>query len=69
MSPTLEILIIFLIILGNGLFVMSELAVVSARRVRLQQLAEQGDRKAGTALKLAADPNYFWERYKLASHC
>ncbi|WP_088243777.1 hemolysin family protein [Calothrix rhizosoleniae] len=59
MSPTLEILIIFLIILGNGLFVMSELAVVSARRVRLQQLAEQGDRKAGTALKLAADPNYF----------
>ncbi|MDJ0799752.1 MAG: hemolysin family protein [Calothrix sp. MO_167.B12] len=59
MSPTVELLIIFLLILGNGLFVMSELAIVSARKVRLQQLAERGDTKAGTALKLATAPNQF----------
>ncbi len=54
-----EILIIALLILANGLFVMSELAIVSARKVRLQQLAERGDIKARTALKLASSPNKF----------
>jgi putative hemolysin len=59
MSPTIEILIIFLLILANGLFVMSELAIVSARKVRLQQLANQGDAKARVALELASSPNQF----------
>ncbi len=59
MSPAIEILIIFLLILANGLFVMSELAVVSARKVRLQQLAERGDLKARAALTLASSPNQF----------
>jgi putative hemolysin len=59
MSPAIEILIIFLLILANGLFVMSELAVVSARKVRLQQLAERGDLKARAALALASSPNQF----------
>lgn len=59
MSPTSEILVILLLIFGNGLFVMSELAVVSARKVRLQQLANQGDTKARIALDLASSPNQF----------
>ena len=59
MSPTIEILTILLLILANGLFVMSELAIVSSRKVRLQQLAERGDAKARAALELASSPNQF----------
>lgn len=59
MSPTVEILIVLLLILANGVFVMSEMAIVSARKARLQQLANQGDRKARTALELANAPNMF----------
>ncbi|HEY9872808.1 MAG TPA: CNNM domain-containing protein, partial [Candidatus Obscuribacterales bacterium] len=59
MSPTIEILIILLLTLGNSLFVMSEMAIVSARKVRLQQMANQGDTKARAALDLASEPNQF----------
>ncbi|MEH2133653.1 MAG: hemolysin family protein [Nostoc sp.] len=56
---TLEILIILVLIIANGVFSMSEMAIVSARKVRLQQLANQGDAKARVALKLAESPNHF----------
>lgn len=59
MSPTIEFLIIFLLILANGVFVVSELAILSARKVRLQQLAERGDARARAALELASSPNQF----------
>ncbi|MHC5937514.1 hemolysin family protein [Nostoc sp.] len=60
MSPiTFEILIILVLIIANGVFSMSEMAIVSARKVRLQQLANQGDAKAKAALKLAESPNHF----------
>lgn len=52
-------LVVILLVLLNGLFSMSELAVVSARRPRLQSRAEQGERGAAAALKLAADPTRF----------
>ena len=52
-------LIILLLIIVSGLFVMSELAIVSSRKVRLQQSANQGDKGARIALKLANDPNNF----------
>ncbi len=58
-SLTTDLLIILFLTLANGLFVMSELAIVSARKVRLQQLANQGDRKAQVALRLAEEPNNF----------
>ncbi|MBW4444169.1 MAG: hemolysin family protein [Plectolyngbya sp. WJT66-NPBG17] len=58
-SLTTDLLIILFLTLANGLFVMSELAIVSARKVRLQQLANQGDRKAQVALRLAEEPNTF----------
>lgn len=58
-STFFEILIIFLLILANAVFVMSEMAIVSAKKVRLQFLANQGNSKAKTALDLANSPNQF----------
>ncbi len=58
-SALIEILIIFLLLLANGFFAMSEIAVVSARRARLQQRAEDGDVRAADALALAQDPDDF----------
>jgi putative hemolysin len=55
----MEILIIFLLIIINGVFAMSEIAIVSARKSRLQNLAEQGSRRARIALALAEDPTRF----------
>ncbi|HEX5838078.1 MAG TPA: hemolysin family protein [Anaerolineales bacterium] len=58
-SLTTEILILVLLILTNGLFSLSEMAVVSARKIRLQQRAEEGNNAAKTALRLAAQPTRF----------
>ncbi len=58
-SITFEISIILVLIIANGVFSMSEMAIVSARKVRLQQLANQGDAKARVALRLAESPNHF----------
>jgi putative hemolysin len=58
-SITFEILTILVLIFANGVFSMSEMAVVSARKVRLQQLANQGDVNARAALQLAESPNHF----------
>jgi putative hemolysin len=54
-----QIFIVLLLIIANGLFSMSEMAVVSARKTRLVELAERGDAKARAALKLANSPNQF----------
>ena len=54
-----EILIVVLLIVANGIFAMSEMAIVSSRKVRLQQLANQGNKKAKVALELANSPNRF----------
>ena len=58
MSLTTQLLIILLLIFCNGFFVMSEMAIVSARKVRLQQMANR-DPKARLALELANNPNQF----------
>ena len=58
-SITIDILIILLLPIANAIFVMSEMAIVSARKVRLQQMANQGDIKARAALELANAPNQF----------
>ena len=55
----IELVVIFLLVLANGVFAMSEIAVVAARKVRLQQRAEDGDERAKAALALAHDPNQF----------
>lgn len=54
-----EILFVLLLMVANGVFAMSETAVVSSRKARLQQLANEGDAKARTALELANSPNHF----------
>lgn len=59
MSSTIDVLIILLLIFLNGLFVMSEMAIVSVRKVRLQQMANAGSKKARVALELANAPNQF----------
>ena len=58
-SVTFEIIFILVLIIANGIFSGSEIAVVSARKIRLEQLANKGDRKAKLALKLANSPNDF----------
>ncbi|MCO5101636.1 MAG: hemolysin family protein [Burkholderiaceae bacterium] len=55
----MEIAILFGLIVLNGLFAMSEIALVTARKARLQKLAEEGDRGAAIALALGSDPNRF----------
>ena len=55
----IEILVIFLLILLNGLFAMSEAAVFASRKARLQHRINEGDAKARAALNLAENPNRF----------
>jgi putative hemolysin len=54
-----EILFIVLLVMANGVFAMSEMAMVSSRKTRLQQWANAGNAKARTALDLANAPNRF----------
>jgi putative hemolysin len=55
----LEILLILLLFIANGVFALAEIALVSARRARLQHRAEQGDPGAQIALELAREPTRF----------
>jgi putative hemolysin len=59
MAIGLEILLILLLVLLNGAFAMSELAIVSARRARLSAMHRRGSKAAGTALDLADNPQRF----------
>ncbi len=56
---TVNLLIIAVLIVINGFFAMSELALVSAKKSRLQQMHEQHKAGASSALKLAEDPTGF----------
>lgn len=55
----MDIAILFGLIFLNGFFAMSEIALVTARKTRLQNLAQQGDNAAATALRLGEDPTFF----------
>ncbi len=59
MSITYEIVLIAILILINGLLVMAEFAIVAAKKSRLQNRAEQGDKDAAEALSLAEKPTNF----------
>jgi putative hemolysin len=54
-----EILIIFLLILLNGVFAMSEIAMVSSRKARLEAAAKRGDRGSARALDMSKNPGRF----------
>lgn len=55
----MEIAILFALIVLNGCFAMSEIALVTARKARLQKLIDEGDRAAVAAVKLGEDPTRF----------
>lgn len=55
----MDIVILLALILLNGLFVMSEIALVSARKARLESMAEKGDETARRALDLSNNPEVF----------
>jgi putative hemolysin len=55
----MEIAILFALILLNGVFAMSEIALVTARKARLQKRIDEGDRAAIAAVKLGEDPTRF----------
>jgi putative hemolysin len=55
----MEIALLIALILLNGVFAMSELALVTARKARLQKLIDEGDGSAAAAVKLGEDPNRF----------
>lgn len=55
----MELIILLLLIFLNGLFVMSEIALVSARKARLETMAEKGDVNAKKALELSNNPEIF----------
>ena len=58
-SIVLELLVLGILIVINGVFAMSELAVMSARKARLVDMAQRGSRSAATALELAETPDRF----------
>ena len=55
----LDIILLFVLFLLNGVFAMSELAIASSRKTRLQQWADEGNVQAAAALRLAEHPNRF----------
>jgi putative hemolysin len=55
----IEIAITFVLFLANGLFAASEISIVSARRSRLQQQIDMGNKGAQQALELAQNPDRF----------
>src|SRR6478736_10175530 len=57
--PWFDLAIIIALVLLNGVFAMSELAIVSARRPRLEAMARRGSKGARVAIELGADPGRF----------
>ncbi|MEK7517646.1 MAG: hemolysin family protein [Patescibacteria group bacterium] len=55
----MEILIVLLLIVLNGVFAMAEIAIISVRKQRLQQKANEGNKNAKAALELANNPSRF----------
>jgi putative hemolysin len=60
-SPTMitDLLLVLVLVLLNGLFAMSEIAIVSSRRARLVQMADAGSSGAQRALELSSEPTRF----------
>lgn len=55
----MELVIVLLLILINGIFAMAEIAIISARKSKLQHEANEGNKDAKAALELAQSPNRF----------
>ena len=57
--PWIDVFIIIVLVAINGVFAMSELAIASSRKARLEAMARTGSRGARAAIDLAADPGKF----------
>jgi putative hemolysin len=55
----MELIVLAALILLNGIFAMSEIALVTARKARMQKLLDEGDRAATAAVRLGEDPTRF----------
>ncbi|HLI33814.1 MAG TPA: hemolysin family protein [Terriglobia bacterium] len=64
-TAVMEMILILILILANGIFAMSEIAVVVARKARLQRWAENGNARARAALDLANSPGQFLSTMQL----
>lgn len=61
----MDFIILGVLIFLNALFSMSEIALVSARKGRLEHLAEKGNKRAQRALELSNHPELFYQPFKL----
>ncbi len=59
MTVSLELLAVAVLILLNGFFVAAEYALVTVRRTRVAELADEGDRRATQVLRITSDPPRF----------
>jgi len=59
LSIEIEIIIVLMLVIVNGIFAMTEMAMVSSRKTRLQNRADKGDAGAQKALDALKDPNRF----------
>ena len=66
MDIGISIVVTFLLVLVNGYFSMSEMALVNAKHVLLQKEADEGDKKAQRALGLASDSGQFLATIQVA---
>ena len=58
-SQLIDLLVLLILFVVNGLFAMAEIAIISSRKTRLAQMAEEGSSGARAALKLVENPNRF----------
>lgn len=66
MNVGISIVVTFLLVLVNGYFSMSEMALVNAKQILLQKEAEEGDKRSARALKLASDSGQFLATIQVA---
>src|SRR5919106_1474818 len=65
-NPVLDLAVVIILILAGGFFAASEIALITVRRSRLSQLADDGNRAARTAHRLTSDPSRFLATIQLA---
>src|ERR671914_2200460 len=65
-NPVFDLAVVVVLILIGGFFAASEIALITVRRHRLTQLADEGNRAAGTARRLVEDPSRFLATIQIA---
>ena len=65
-NPVLDLVVVVILILVGGFFAASEMALITVKRYRLNQLADDGNRAARTAQRLVEDPSRFLATIQIA---